>query len=71
MFEFTKLTNDIATLEKIFEKMYRLDKSRTGEAEGSGLGLAIAKKIIELHNGKLWAECNDNTIKFNISLQKA
>ncbi|MCB2360384.1 sensor histidine kinase [Clostridium estertheticum] len=58
-------------LEKIFEKMYRLDKSRTGEAEGSGLGLAIAKKIIELHNGKLWAECNDNTIKFNISLQKA
>lgn len=58
-------------LEKIFEKMYRLDKSRTGEVEGSGLGLAIAKKIIELHNGKLWAECNDNTIKFNISLQKA
>ncbi|MBU3179519.1 HAMP domain-containing histidine kinase [Clostridium estertheticum] len=58
-------------LEKIFEKMYRLDKSRTGEAEGSGLGLAIAKKIIEMHNGKLWAECNDNTIKFNILLQKA
>jgi len=58
-------------LEKIFEKMYRLDKSRTGETEGSGLGLAISKKIVELHNGKLWAECNDNIIKFNVLLQKA
>ena len=57
-------------LEKIFEKMYRLDKSRTGETEGSGLGLAISKRIVELHNGKLWAECNNNTIKFNILLQK-
>ncbi|MBU3158766.1 HAMP domain-containing histidine kinase [Clostridium frigoris] len=57
-------------LEKIFEKMYRLDKSRTGETEGSGLGLAISKKIIEMHSGKLWAECKDNTIKFNILLQK-
>lgn len=58
-------------LEKIFEKMYRLDKSRTGETEGSGLGLAISKKIIELHSGKVWAECSNNTIKFNILLQKA
>ncbi|HEY5587930.1 MAG TPA: ATP-binding protein, partial [Candidatus Paceibacterota bacterium] len=57
-------------LEKIFEKMYRLDKSRTGETEGSGLGLAISKKIIELHSGKLWAECNNNTIQFNILLKK-
>jgi len=57
-------------LEKIFEKMYRLDKSRTGEIEGSGLGLAIAKKIIELHSGKLCAECSNNTIQFNILLQK-
>ena len=56
-------------LEKIFEKMYRLDKSRTGETEGSGLGLAISKKIIELHSGKLWAECNNNTIQFNILLK--
>lgn len=57
-------------LEKIFEKMYRLDQSRTGETEGSGLGLAISKKIVELHSGKLWAECNNNTIKFNMILQK-
>lgn len=57
-------------LDLIFEKMYRLDKSRSSEKEGSGLGLAIAKKLVELHNGKLWAECEGNTIKFNILLPK-
>lgn len=57
-------------LDLIFEKMYRLDKSRSSEKEGSGLGLAIAKKLVELHNGKIWAECEGNTIKFNILLQK-
>lgn len=57
-------------LELIFEKMYRLDKSRSSENEGSGLGLAIAKRLVELHNGKLWAECDGNTISFIVSLPK-
>lgn len=55
-------------LEKIFEKMYRLDKARNSENEGSGLGLAISRKIVELHGGKLWAECNENKISFNMTL---
>lgn len=57
-------------LNLIFEKMYRRDKSRSSENEGSGLGLAIAKKLVELHNGKLWAECEGNTIKINMLLPK-
>ncbi|NAS17234.1 GHKL domain-containing protein [Clostridium butyricum] len=54
-------------LENIFEKFYRNDKSRS--EEGSGLGLPIAKRIIELHNGRLWAEKTGDNVKFNIQLQ--
>lgn len=54
-------------LENIFEKFYRNDKSRS--EEGSGLGLPIAKRIIELHNGRLWAEKTGENIEFNIQLQ--
>ncbi|HMX35495.1 MAG TPA: ATP-binding protein, partial [Leptospiraceae bacterium] len=42
--------------EKVFEKFFRVDSSLTYEVSGVGVGLFIARKIIELHNGKIVLE---------------
>ena len=43
-------------LEKIFERFYKVDKSRSAHAKSTGLGLYIVKSILELHGGKIYAE---------------
>lgn len=43
-------------IERIFERFYRADLRLTREVNGLGLGLTICKRIIELHDGAIWAE---------------
>ena len=54
--------------KKIFERFYRIDKSRNRDEKRYGLGLAIAKSTIEKYNGKIEVFYKDNFTVFKVTI---
>lgn len=60
------------SLPYIFDRFYRVDKTRNTKVNGSGLGLSIAQEIIRIHEGQIWVEQNvDLGCTFSFSLPYA
>jgi signal transduction histidine kinase len=58
-------------LPYIFDRFYRVDKSRSEHNGGSGLGLAIVKSLVELHGGRIEAASDASRTVFRVSLPLA
>ena len=57
--------------DKVFQRFYRVDKSRDRKAGGTGLGLAIVKHIALVHGGEVFvSDSKKDKCRFTISLPK-
>lgn len=58
-------------LPKVFERFYRVDRSRDRRSGGAGIGLAIVKQLVETAGGRVGAESGDGRTTFWFSLPRA
>jgi two-component system, OmpR family, sensor histidine kinase BaeS len=57
-------------LPKVFERFYRVDRSRDRRSGGAGIGLAIVKQLVETAGGRVGAESADGRTTFWFSLPR-
>lgn len=57
-------------LNHIFQRFYRIEKSRNREYGGYGLGLSMAQEITKQHNGKISVSCQDHLVTFLLSFSE-
>lgn len=58
-------------LSRVFERFYKVDKSRSLDAKGAGLGLYIVKTMVEMHGGRIYAKSDSaTTAEFVFTLPK-
>lgn len=60
---------DVSHIDRLFDRFFRLDKSRSSDTGGTGIGLSIAQAIAEAHEGQISVKSSDgNTILFRVIL---
>ena len=62
------LAQPIEQPERLFDRFYRADESRSRETGGYGIGLSAAQAIVQLHKGSISAACEGGTIAFTVRL---
>ncbi len=63
---------DASELSRVFERFYKVDKSRSLDAKGAGLGLYIVKTMVEMHGGRIFARSDSKTeAEFVFTLPKS
>lgn len=60
-----------ADLPKLFEEFFRASNAKKIERDGTGLGLSIAKRVVEMHGGRIWVESQEGLgSRFYVELPK-
>ena len=62
------LAQPIEQPERLFDRFYRADESRSRETGGYGIGLSAAQAIVQLHKGSISAACEGGIIAFTVRL---
>ena len=57
-------------VDRVFERFYRADRSRSSEGGGAGLGLAIAKWIVDMHDGQISCDPSAEGCRMRVRLRR-